>query len=331
MKKRKLRPSVKIFAFILLFAVLFFVVKKVKGRNGDAGENGSLSGTVENSEHGVGTHAYEEKKPETTSAARDPHEGMISDTVPSEYANIAPEKIKDKYKPNPDSEGLELIDQSKLGDTSKITYMKGRTESGAVVEIINGTTFVNGILMVNKTYRLPAGYVPESSRINLEGVDEEEEGITDEAWDAWQDMLTAADEAGMILYISSGYRSYEFQKEIFDEYTVMEGSTDLVDIYSARPGHSEHQSGLCFDLNSIDDNFTHTAEGKWVDENCWRYGFCIRFPYGKDEYTGYKYESWHLRYVGTELAEKLYNGGEWISLEELFGLKSEYNYEYAKS
>ena len=68
----------------------------------------------------------------------------------------------------------------------------------------------------------------------------------------------------------------------------------------------------------------HTREGKWVNNNCYKYGFCIRFPKGKDAYTGYQYESWHLRYVGKDLAEKLYNNGNWISLEEYFGITSEY-------
>ena len=90
------------------------------------------------------------------------------------------------------------------------------------------------------------------------------------------------------------------------------------------PGNSEHQTGLCFDLNSIDDSFGDTVEGRWVNDNCYKYGFCIRFPKGKDAYTGYQYESWHLRYVGKDLAEKLYNNGNWISLEEYFGITSEY-------
>ena len=100
--------------------------------------------------------------------------------------------------------------------------------------------------------------------------------------------------------------------------------TAAADTYSSRPGNSEHQTGLCFDLNSIEDSFQYTSEGKWVNDNCYKYGFCIRFPKGKDAYTGYQYESWHLRYVGTELAEKLYNNGDWISLEEYFGITSEY-------
>ena len=90
-------------------------------------------------------------------------------------------------------------------------------------------------------------------------------------------------------------------------------------------GHSEHQSGLCFDLNSISDEFADTPEGRWVDENCRKYGLIIRFPKGKKSFTGYKYEPWHLRYVGDALAEKLYNNGDWMTLEEWFSLPSSYD------
>ena len=74
--------------------------------------------------------------------------------------------------------------------------------------------------------------------------------------------------------------------------------------------------------------FTHTKEGKWVNDNCYKFGFCIRFPQDKAEITGYKYESWHIRYVGVSLAKELYNEGNWLSMEEFFGLTSTYNYEY---
>ena len=109
----------------------------------------------------------------------------------------------------------------------------------------------------------------------------------------------------------------------FESYVENDGK-DAADNYSARPGHSEHQTGLAFDLNSITDDFQYTNEGIWVNENCYRYGFILRYPKNKEEITGYKYESWHLRYVGIDLATKLYNNSDWITLEEYFNLTSEY-------
>ena len=77
-------------------------------------------------------------------------------------------------------------------------------------------------------------------------------------------------------------------------------------------------------MNTIDDSFAKTDEGKWINKNAYLYGFIIRYPKGKEDITGYQYESWHLRYVGTELAKKLYNDGDWITMEEYYGLSSKY-------
>ena len=97
------------------------------------------------------------------------------------------------------------------------------------------------------------------------------------------------------------------------------------DTFSARPGASEHQTGLAFDLNTITNSFKDTAEGKWVNKNCYLYGYILRYPEGKTNETGYIYEPWHIRYVGKELAKKLYNNGNWITMEDYFGIDSKYN------
>ena len=124
------------------------------------------------------------------------------------------------------------------------------------------------------------------------------------------------------LYSVSPYRSYEVQKGLYEWYASYDGY-DNADTYSARPGHSEHQTGLAFDLNSIDDSFADTKEGKWVAENCHKYGFIIRYPKGKEDITGYMYESWHIRYLGVDMATKVYESGK--TLEEYFGITSEYD------
>ena len=97
---------------------------------------------------------------------------------------------------------------------------------------------------------------------------------------------------------------------------------EAADTYSSRPGHSEHQSGLAADINNPDESFNGTAAAEWLKNNCYKYGFIVRFPEGKEEYTGYIYESWHLRYVGKEWAKKITESGK--SLEEYFGITSRY-------
>ena len=182
---------------------------------------------------------------------------------------------------------------------------------------------VDGILIVNKTYPLPKDYVPTDTYKDATGLKYCTECINKEVYKKYKEMEADATSIGLNIWIQSGYRSYELQSELYNNYVERDG-LEKADKYSARPGHSEHQTGLAFDLNSISDEFQDTDEGKWVNQNAWKYGFILRYPKGKESITGYKYESWHLRYVGKELAKKLYNNGDWITLEEHFNLTSKY-------
>ena len=139
--------------------------------------------------------------------------------------------------------------------------------------------------------------------------------------DAFEEMQAAAALDNINLFIASGYRSYDYQVELYDKYVRIDGK-EQADTYSARPGHSEHQTGLTADINSADESFDDTPEALWLDKNCYKYGFIVRYPKGKEKYTGYEYEPWHLRYIGKEKAKIIYESG--LSLEEYYGLKSEY-------
>lgn len=178
------------------------------------------------------------------------------------------------------------------------------------------------MLIANKTYSLPSDFIPQDPEVPVTS-QRSTTSLDRTLMSAWRTMQADASSQGLNIYIASAYRSYSYQVNLYNSYVARDGKA-AADTYSSRPGNSEHQTGLCFDLNSIDDSFGDTAEGRWVNDNCYKYGFCIRFPKGKDAYTGYQYESWHLRYVGKDLAEKLYNNGNWISLEEYFGITSEY-------
>ena len=197
------------------------------------------------------------------------------------------------------------------------------TNKNFVVKKENGISRVDGYLIVNKTYSLPSSFVPENPYNGQVGSDWCIDCIDKEAMEAFKLMQSDAKALGLNIYIASGYRGYNKQVTLYNNYVNMDGK-EMADTYSARAGHSEHQSGLCFDLNSVEDSFADTNEGKWVNNNAYLYGFIIRFPKGLENETGYKYESWHLRYVGKDLASKLYNNGNWISMEGYFGLTSNY-------
>lgn len=199
---------------------------------------------------------------------------------------------------------------------------KGTTSKGFKIQEINGATYIDGVLIANKSYALPQDFIPTNPDQPV-NADRSSTCLDKTLMSAWNTMLKDASAKGLNIYISSGYRSYNYQVNVYNRYVKSDGAA-VADTYSSRPGNSEHQTGLCFDLNTIEDSFQYTNEGKWVNDNCYKYGFCIRFPKGKDSYTGYQYESWHLRYVGVDLATKLYNNGDWISLEEYFGITSEY-------
>ncbi|MBR4306134.1 MAG: D-alanyl-D-alanine carboxypeptidase family protein [Ruminiclostridium sp.] len=174
------------------------------------------------------------------------------------------------------------------------------------MEVIDGITYVNGILIANKTYGLPSTYDP---------------GTDDDAYNALYEMERDAAAQGIILYLNSGYRDYDTQDAIYNRYVADDGK-EAADRYSARPGHSEHQTGLAFDLNSFEESSGETREGRWLAENCHKYGFIIRYPKDKEHITGYIYEPWHVRYLGVETATAVYNSG--LCLEEYLGITSKY-------
>lgn len=186
----------------------------------------------------------------------------------------------------------------------------GTTSKGYKIELKNGVYYIDGILIANKTYPLPRTYAPG--------------GLLSELNQAFLELKAAAKKDGVELNIISGYRSYDSQDNIYRGYVNRDGKKEA-DRYSARPGYSEHQTGLAIDLNSLMFDFGTTKEGKWIRDNCYKYGFILRYPEGKEEITGYRPEAWHLRYIkDSTLAQTLYNGGNWLTLEEYFGITSQY-------
>ncbi|MCL1895271.1 MAG: M15 family metallopeptidase [Clostridiales bacterium] len=138
--------------------------------------------------------------------------------------------------------------------------------------------------------------------------------LRDEAAKAMEKMIDEAAGEGHILWAQSGFRSYEVQTSLYEQYSERDG-VEEADAYSARPGYSEHQSGLTADLNTITDAFGETAEGHWAAENCWRFGFVLRYTKENTDITQYKPEPWHLRYIGEEAAEEMHELG-FLSFEE---------------
>lgn len=183
----------------------------------------------------------------------------------------------------------------------------GELEALPNIEVIEGVTYVDDILVVNKEIPLPSDYNP---------------GLQPEVIEAYQQMFRDGAERGLDFVLVSDFRTYQYQEQLYNNYVARDGQ-EAADQYSARPGHSEHQTGLTVDVGSADSasnltvKFGDTPEYAWLKDVAHEYGFIVRYPEGKEHITGYQYEPWHIRYIGDE-AEAVYESG--LSLEEYLGI-----------
>ena len=211
-----------------------------------------------------------------------------------------------------------------------LNYAKGRDlEASKIVADVNAnldktkyedTTATNindgNVMLVNKYYYLTEDYQPEglitlSAKYN-KGINSQ---MREEAALAFMEMSDAATLDNIIIKNASGYRSYQYQVNLYDKYVERDGKK-AADTYSARPGFSEHQTGLVSDINQIDNSFENTDAFRWLQQNAYKYGFILRFPKDKEDITGYQYEPWHYRYVGKEVAKQI--NEESLTLEEYY-------------
>lgn len=173
-------------------------------------------------------------------------------------------------------------------------------------------------ILVNKYNYLTEDYVPE----NLQTVDKKYSSKTlqlvDYAKEAFEELSEAASKENYTVLAMSSYRSYQYQYNLYNRYVNTDG-IEAADTYSARPGYSEHQTGLAVDVyNGKEDftNFEKTKEYNWMQDNAYKFGFILRFPKDKVLETGYQYESWHYRYVGKEIAKYIHDNN--LCFEEYY-------------
>lgn len=184
------------------------------------------------------------------------------------------------------------------------------------------------LVLVNKQHALPDGYIPPDlvfPDVRFPFTEDlPKKQMRKVAASAMEEMFEAGDAAGIDLFAQSGYRSYERQTVIFASNVEQQGE-EAANKFSARPGESEHQTGLTMDVTSPEINYSltiefgDTKEGIWLKENAADYGFIIRYPLGKEDITEYQYEPWHIRYVGKKAAREIMSKG--ITLEEYLGVK----------
>lgn len=182
------------------------------------------------------------------------------------------------------------------------------------------TIIKNDIILINDSSEIGENYKSDLVEAEIEFVDEadnEERLVSKQIKKPLQELINGAKEEGISLLGTSGYRSYNTQKYIYKREVMIKGKRDAKK-YVAEPGQSEHQTGLCIDLTNPSRLFIRgTKEADWLNDNCYRYGFIVRYQKGKEKITKKNYEPWHIRYVGKKVAKEIYQKG--ICLEEYLG------------
>lgn len=185
-----------------------------------------------------------------------------------------------------------------------VTYVNIGLDNEYYTNIIKVDNQDDLLVLVNKYNQLSSDYTPE----NLQEVSYGTGKLKKEAAIAFDKMCAAAKKENILIYGGSGYRSYSYQLELYNRYVTQDG-IQKADTYSARAGHSEHQTGLAMDILNKNWGFIEetSKEYTWLVNNSYKYGFILRYLKGKENITGYKFEPWHYRYVGIDVATEIHN------------------------
>lgn len=269
----------------------------------------AATGSANNNNNHIGNGNHSNEEPGTPDTSN-----------PDEETTAPPDE------PSPSNEGEAGANTGENGgeepDGSAIPVQETAGTTGDLMVVANPDSIV---VMVNKQYALPEDYEPDDlvypdvPFIFSEMIDKRK--MRAEAATALEKLFAAAEEDGVYLAGVSGYRSYARQKTLFEQYVKRDGE-EAARMYSAYPGTSEHQTGFSIDISGTDGKcaaescFEGTPEALWLADHAWEHGYVIRYPADKVEITGYKYEPWHIRYVGEELARELHERG--IVLEEYY-------------
>lgn len=215
------------------------------------------------------------------------------------------------------------LEEQRAAEIAQAAKEEEEAEKERIRESLIAEAKAKGLLiLVNKQNKVEADYKPaDLETIKYYAPDRAAASryMRAEAASAFHKLVEAAALEDVELVMTTAYRSYDFQKTLYENYVANEGQA-MADKFSAKPGQSEHQTGLSVDVSSasvdyqLTNLFGDTREGKWLADNAHKYGFIIRFPEGKEEITGYMYEPWHIRYVGDSAAGEIYEQG--LTLEE---------------
>ena len=242
---------------------------------------------------------------------------------------------KNETEINPEIEKLNRV-LMQLSDECKAAIPNGNPQEflqdlQAVLQSENdfSSEDLSPFYLIDKKHTVSSDYVPKNliplKKNELFDIDKNNLSLRPEAYEALKKLAEAALKDGVKLTVSSTYRSYEYQKNLFDYWVSVDGLEEA-ERESARPGTSQHQLGFALDFAPVDDAFDKTPAGKWVYENASKYGWSLSFPQGYEHVTGYRWECWHFRYIGktaVEFQKKWFSNIQQFMIEFLDLWKSE--------
>lgn len=296
-KKVRLRKDRIIIAVAVLVAIIVGIIGIIRDIK--------LKNTMEYKLEKVG---YQES--EITTILNNTEEKELEIILNTEYHQAIPELLKQKYFIFDHLERyLNYIDKNKEAKISEvISIVNANADYEFYTNIQKTDTSKNYTMLVNKFYQLEKDYQPDDIVECSPIYAYDNNSLREEAYTAFKALFNAAKKEGYTIIINSSYRDYEWQEKLYQSYKAESGEA-YADSIAARPGHSEHQTGLTVDVATYDTplaKFEDTEEFTWMSKNAHKYGFILRYPKGKENITGYDYESWHYRYVGVEIATEIY-------------------------
>lgn len=301
MKKRKLKRKIKflVVSIIITSTILGFLLV-----------NSNLF------KHGIDDNKNEEIIKENNTEDNNEDQKM-EETPKEENPNISKFKNATYYIGENLDRYLSYLNENPSKDIDEVVRCVNSNIDYEFYTNVTATNMSDGYLvLVNKYTKLDENYKP--NLVTMSNVySYENMQMETTAYEYFKKMVDAAKKDGIKLYNISSYRSYSTQNYLYNNYVNNHGKT-AADTFSARAGYSEHQTGLATDINTANssDHFENTKEYKWLIENSYKYGFILRYPQGKEYITGYKFEPWHYRYVGVDVAKYIYENN--ITYEEYY-------------
>lgn len=305
-KKRKLKKGV-IYAIIALIIVIAAIFGGIRYYN-----------LINSYPYKLEKAGYNDK--EITTITKKLKENEIDQLLEMKYNKLYDDFINEKYFMFKHLKTY--VDYYTEDSDQTITHAVAMVNVGAnkdhYTDVKKTDTSKDELILVNKYNQLPKDYAPEDlTDISVQYCYGDNE-VSNEVYQKYISMYNAAKEEDLYLIITSAFRDYEFQDQLWNQYAKSQGE-EWADSVAARAGHSEHQTGLTLDIvtyNSNMNEFENTDEFKWLQKHAHEYGFIMRYPKDKEDITGYDYESWHYRYVGVETATKIHELG--ITYDEYY-------------